>query len=198
MHAGPLGVVKSFLEAWFLPKYNKKPFYLGQKLGTFNERMTSIKPTSEITRLPKAYGEDMKASQLKNIALHYSLPCLHGLMDQVYYEHWFLFVYGLTLCLKDRVSEDDRKRAKEAFDKFVSGIEDLYGIEFLRMNAHLFEHLTEYIELYGAAWAWSAFPFENFNGFLAKCYHGTQHIPEQIVKMSLRWRYLKNEAHVFA
>ncbi|KAJ8677405.1 hypothetical protein QAD02_013192 [Eretmocerus hayati] len=197
MHAGPLGVVKCFTEAWFSTKYHKKPFYLGNKKETFNKRMKSIQPTSEITRLPTTYGEDMKASQLKNIAIYYSLPCLAGLMEQKYYDHWFLFVYGLTLCLRDRVSADDRRRAKQAFDKFADGIEELYGREFKRFNVHLFEHITEYVELYGALWAWSAFYFETFNGVLAKCYHGTQHVPEQLVKIADRWAHLKNEAHIF-
>ncbi|KAJ8667647.1 hypothetical protein QAD02_009310 [Eretmocerus hayati] len=198
MHCGPLGVVKSFTRAWFLPKYRGKPFYLGErKMKVFNERMTSIKPTSEITRLPREYGEDNKASQMKNIAIYYSLPCLAGLMEQKYYDHWFLFVYGLTLCLRDRVSDDDRRRAKKAFDLFCEQIEELYGQEFKRFNSHLFEHITDYVQLFGALWAWSAFPFEHFNGVLAKCYHGTQHVPEQMIRVADRLAHLRNEAHIF-
>ncbi|KAJ8672234.1 hypothetical protein QAD02_003493 [Eretmocerus hayati] len=198
MHCGPLGVIKSFTEAWFLPKYKGKPFYLGRKKRKeFNRRMTNIKPTSEITRLPKEYGEDPKASQMKNIALYYSLPCLRGLMGQEYYDHWFLFVYGFTLCLEDHVSDDDRRRAKKAFEELRDKIEDLYGKEHKRFNAHMFEHIIEYVELFGALWAWSAFPFEHFNGVLTKCYHGTQHVPEQIAKISDRLAHLKNEAHIF-
>ncbi|KAJ8686030.1 hypothetical protein QAD02_021823 [Eretmocerus hayati] len=54
-----------------------------------------------------------------------------------------------------------------------------------------------YIKLYGALWAWSAFYFKHFNGVLAKCYHGTQHIPEQLVKIADRWAHLRNKAHIF-
>ncbi|KAJ8677291.1 hypothetical protein QAD02_013078 [Eretmocerus hayati] len=45
--------------------------------------------------------------------------------------------------------------------------------------------------------AWSAFPYEKFNGVFAKLYHGTQHIAEQNCDTALRIRHLRNQAHVF-
>ena len=48
------------------------------------------------------------------------------------------------------------------------------------MNAHLFQHLTMYVELYGPLWTHSCFYFESLNGQLTRLQHGTHDILLQV------------------
>ncbi|KAJ8672064.1 hypothetical protein QAD02_003323 [Eretmocerus hayati] len=118
-------------------------------------------------------------------------------MHEKYYKHWSMFVYGVTLCCQEFVSADDRALADQAFTLFVQGIEPLYGKTFMRHNVHLALHVVKYVKMYGALWAWSAFPFENFNGILATLVHSSQYVAHQICKLTGRLTYLRNDAGIF-
>ena len=67
----------------------------------------------------------------------------------------------------------------------------------MKYNVHLLHHIPQYIKMYGALWAWSAFPPEHFNGVIKHLFHGTQAITLQMCKSYLRLRYLKNKLDVF-
>ena len=67
----------------------------------------------------------------------------------------------------------------------------------MTFNMHAVKHFHIFIELFGAAWAWSAFPFESYNNVIKKLFHGTQCIADQICKSYLRLRFLKNNSSVF-
>ena len=54
MHGVLLGVEKLLLELWCTKNYKEKPFSLYASLSTINERLTSIRPTLDITRLPRS------------------------------------------------------------------------------------------------------------------------------------------------
>jgi hypothetical protein len=59
MHDILLGVQKFLLELWLLPKHNKKPFNIYHKLCEIDERLLNIRPTLNITRLPRSI-QDLK------------------------------------------------------------------------------------------------------------------------------------------
>ncbi|KAL5239187.1 hypothetical protein ACI65C_006597 [Semiaphis heraclei] len=55
----------------------------------------------------------------------------------------------------------------------------------------------KHVRMWGCLWAWSAFPFEHFNGSLCKLFQGTQGVPEQICKnYQLEWN-LRNGIVIF-
>lgn len=119
MHAVLLGVVKYIFFLWFDPKYNQ--WYIGSKKLIFNDRLLNIYPPCELTRTPRAL-ENMKlykASEWKNILLYYSLPCLKGLLPNIYYKHWSLLVFSMHKFLLDEITEKDFKDVKKALRKFV-------------------------------------------------------------------------------
>lgn len=64
----------------------------------------------------------------------------------------------------------------------MSNIPSLYSESFMKFNVHLLLHLTEHVKMWGCLWAWSAFPYEHFNGTICKLFKGTQGVPEQICK----------------
>ncbi|KAJ8676980.1 hypothetical protein QAD02_012767 [Eretmocerus hayati] len=119
-------------------------------------------------------------------------------MQSRYYKHWFFFVYGVTPCSQNYVSESDIAKAEEAFALFVQGVEPLYGKKYMKFVLHLTAHTIKFVKLYGALWAWSASPFEGFNGTLAALFHGTQYLLVQVNKLASRIQYLKNNAYILA
>ena len=160
-------------------------FYIGDKVNEFNNKLLSIKPRIEITRVPQPVTNKLngKVNEWKSFALYYSMYCLKGIMIKPkYIRHWNLFVFGLNLLLKENVSEIDCNLAHYAFIKFVGDIEKLYGKKYLKFNVHILTHIKTFVKNYGAIWAWSAYPFEGFNGIIRLLLYGTQYVPKQICK----------------
>ena len=120
------------------------------------------------------------------------------LLPAKYLKHWQLFVFSKSLLNKNIVNENDLNRAEKALEKFVQDTETLYGQLYMRYNVHILLHATKYVRKYGALWAWSTFPFENFNGVMKTLFHGTQYIPQQICKMYWRLRFLKSKSKFFS
>lgn len=197
MHSCLLRISKLFISAWFDSKNNDKSYYLGPNINEFNKRLMAIYSPTEVTRVPRPVTEKCKANKWKNFVLYYSIPCLKNLLPEKYLKHWLLFVFSLYTFSKESIADAEFKLAKSAFQKFVENVEDLYGITYLKFNVHRLLHIPRFVRNYGNLWAWSAFPFENFNGVMKKVFHGTQYIPHQICKAFQRLRYIKNNSNVF-
>lgn len=194
MHAVLLGVVKYFFFMWFDSKYNQCTWYIGSKKFIFNDRLLNIHPPCELTRTPRAL-EDMKlykASEWKNMLLYYSLPCLQGLLPNNYFKHWSLLVFSVHKFLADRITEENFKDAEKALRKFVFEMETLYGKEHMKFNVHLLLHIPKSVKLFGAIWAWSAFPFESYNRVLRNMIYNSQFVTMQVCNSYLRLQQTKN------
>ena len=61
----------------------------------------------------------------------------------------------------------------------------------MKYNVYVLTHIPHFVKMYGSLRAWSALPFENFNGIIKHLYHGTQCILEQITKLYFHLKYLK-------
>lgn len=160
----------------------------------FNDRLLKICPPCELSRTPRAI-ENMKlfkASEWKNILLYYSLPCLQGLLPNVYFKHWSLLVFSMHKFLSDAITENDLKHAEKALRKFVFDMETLYGKEHMKFNVHLLLHIPKSVKLFGAIWAWSAFPFESYNRVLRNMIYNSQFVIQQVCNSYLRLQQIKN------
>lgn len=197
MHCCLLGIILLFVLAWFDSKNHNKPYYLGSKKSEFNEFLMSNYPPTEVSRVPKPLDDKFNANDWRTLALYYSMPGLKSIMKTKYYNHWHLFVFALNIFLKENISDENLKQAESAFKIFVQDTQKLYGKEFMKYNLHLLLHIPKYVRMYGALWAWSAFPFEGFNGVMRSLFHGTQYVPEQICKATRRLRYIRNNSQVF-
>ncbi|KAL7300261.1 hypothetical protein TKK_0006897 [Trichogramma kaykai] len=199
MHSCLLGVAKLFVTSWFDSKYSSEKFSIRARDSEFTERLLKIQPPIEITRVPRPIDTNYKANEWKTFVLYYSIPCITNLMPQSYVKHWSLFVYGLSILLQEKIiTPDELNSSRLAFFNFVKKIPKLYGMTFMKFNVHLLTHIPDFVELYGSLWAWSAFPFEGFNGVIKKLFHGTQYIPDQIIKSYGRLRIIKNASHIFS
>ncbi|XP_011696440.1 PREDICTED: uncharacterized protein LOC105455077 isoform X2 [Wasmannia auropunctata] len=196
MHSVAEGVIKQFVIAWFDPRNRDKDWCLTKHKSCFDKRLLSMKPTHEITRTPRSITQRKlwKASEYKNFALYYSIVCLEGLMPKKYVKHWLLFVYSMHVFLSMRMRSNEFIMATLTLRKFVFDIEKLYDKTFMNYNVHMMLHIPEAVKKFGVLWAWSTFPFENFNHTIQSLFKGTQCIPEQICKFYSRIRYIKQSS----
>jgi len=112
-------------------------------------------------------------------------------LPKKYVKHWLLYVYSINIFLKTKISDDQYITATFAIRKFVLDVEKLYDIHFMSYNIHLLLHIPAAVQKFGALWAWSTFPFENFNHILQNSFNSTQYVPDQIYKFYVRLNYIK-------
>lgn len=168
MHGALLGVTEMYFCEWFNSSSNTKDWYLGKSIKDINTQLLSFKPTKQIDRVPQLVEERKfdKASEWRNWLLYYSMICLSGILKLEYLKHWFLFVFGMHIFLKDKIEEEEFILAKDALRNCVSYIENMYAPRFMTFNVRTLMHIPHYVKMYGALWGWLTFPYENYNGIL--------------------------------
>lgn len=107
---------------------------------------------------------------------------MNGVMQPVYYEHFSLFVAGISLLNSDSISNIDVNVASNILHKFVSEFEVLYGVKNCSINVHLIIHLPKCVLALGPLWANDCFRYEDLNGQYLNVINGTRHIDSQIVR----------------
>ena len=70
--------------------------------------------------------------------------------------------------IESKIHTDEINLAETLFNLFVSEYESLYGIDNCSFNVHQLCHMAKSVRLWGPLWAWSAFPFEDENGYIKK------------------------------
>ena len=93
---------------------------------------------------------------------------------------------------KDKILEQDYCTGKRALLLFVQQTQTLYGIEMMKYNVHLLTQIPRSVKDFGALWAWSAFPYENYNRVLRQILRCSQAISQQICKSYLRLKPMSN------
>ena len=180
MHCIMLGVARHMSILW-LEKTNE-PWYIGNKINNMNDMLLKIKPPSNITRAPRSFHEraQWKASEWRNWLLFYSLFVLHGILPQVYYNHFLLLVESIYILLSESISHADLDRAENQLHVFVSDFSTIYAVDYMTYNIHLLQHISSTVCEWGPLWGISNFMFENSNGYLLRLFKGTQSVPLQI------------------
>lgn len=120
-----------------------------------------------------------KASEWRAF-MFYSLIILNGILPVVYLKHFFLLVYGVYNLFGVQIDEETLSSAKVCLQKFVTDMENLYGLRSCTFNLHQMVHLADGVRNCGPLWATSAFAFEANNHNLLKMFSGTQCVPQQI------------------
>ena len=193
MHCVLLGVVRQFVFIWFDSSNNKYDFYLGNQQHVFDQLILGFKVPSEVLRLPRSIKlmKLWKASEWRSFLLLYSPIVLKQLLPAKFFAHWMLLVHALTLLLGHEIKQTDVLQAGLALTKFVAGVEDLYGKQYVSFNTHLLLHLSTTVRNWGPLWAHSAFVFEDRNGFLLTLFKGTNNVALQICRSFISLEMLK-------
>ena len=183
MHGTLLGVVKMLLQLWMNKSYSSEPWSVSHQLREIESRYMSMSPPACISRLPRSLIENfghLKASELRTFLLFYSVPCLYGILPDLYFQHYILLVEAIYLLLQDSISISDLKKAASLLKHFCIKIKSLYAPRYETYNVHCLLHLADRVFDLGPLWTHSCFCYEDFNGELRSCFHGTQGVEEQI------------------
>ena len=183
MHAVLEGVTKSLLTFWFDSKNHTKNFYLGGKSQDINRALLRIKPPHDFRRTPRSIqtAKYWKASEYRAWLLFYSVPVLSSFLPKDYLFHLSLLVASMHMLLGTSISSSDLESAHSMLVRFYELVPQLYPETLCTMNVHSLIHLCEFVHRWGPLWCYSAFGFENFNGYLKKHCHGTRNVLPQLI-----------------
>ena len=184
MHGILLGVTKTLLKLHVSSRYSSQPFSIGKFIKEIDKRLTNMKPTDQIPRMPRKLEKHLhhfKANELQMWLLYYSIPSLLEYLQPPYLDHFALLVEGIYILLSDVIDEEKLVRADMVLTSFYQQFEVLYGKNNCTLNIHNVSHLTQYVKQLGPLWAYSCFPFEDMNGTLIKLVHGTGDVCVQIL-----------------
>lgn len=184
MHCVLLGVTKQFLDLWFNSKYHESPWYIGTSQKYVDQRLLTIKPPSDIPRVPRSVkiAQRWKAAECRSWLLFYSGPVLYKILPAKFLKHWLLLATAVFYFLKDNITDNDMAMATSKIATFVKEIPKTYGLCHMSFNIHQLTHLSFSVKMYGPLWCTSAFSFESHNQKLKRFCHGTNYIPSQIAR----------------
>lgn len=183
MHGILLGITKKLLSLWFEGKYFTEEFFIGHKIDDVDRLLKKIKPPYLISRRPRKLKNNYhkwKASELRSWLLHYSLPCLTGILPDLVLEHYACLVEGIYLLLQESICISDLERADVLLLTFYKNAAVIYGDQFLGLNVHNLQHYKLCVKMWGPLWAYSCFGYESCNGDILKSVHGKGNVCAQI------------------
>lgn len=183
MHLLLLGVTKLLLEKLFVkgPYLIKKP--LRKKFSKLLKNLEKNIP-AEFARKQLDIDDIQfwKATQFRLFLLYCSPFVLKKYLSATYYKHFMLFFeVARIVCSNDHAVKfaDFAKNLAEHFFKLCPS---LYGKDSQVINIHNFGHIVDdVIGLEAPPSLYSAFPFENFLGFLKSLIHSPVKPLEQIL-----------------
>ncbi|KAG8176071.1 hypothetical protein JTE90_025529 [Oedothorax gibbosus] len=151
MHCVLLGVVKKVTHLWLDSTSHDKPYYIGKKTSDVDNRLTKIKPPTYISRRPRSIVDRAywKANEFRSWLLHYSLPCLAGILPYVFLKHHCMLATAIFMLLQQDVSSDIIETASWYLAQYVLEFQNLYGELNMNFNLHLLLHLGKCVEKYG-------------------------------------------------
>jgi len=191
MHGVLLGVQKLLIRLWFSKDFVSKPFSFYQSVCKVDKLLQSIRPTSEITRLPRSIENDLrywKASEFRSFLLFYGAPILKTILDTARFQHYLKLVQAMFLLLKFGSSKSDIDKAENLLTYFCKNFSELYDECYMTLNLHQLMHLADNVRNLGPLYTHSCFSFEDKNGFVLKTIRVTQNIDTQILTGYLLFR----------
>lgn len=203
MHSVLLGVQKLLLRLWFSSEFKSKDFSFHEHVHIVDYRLNNLKPTLDISRLPRSIETDLKywkASEYRSFLLYFGAPVMYGILDNNRFNHYLQLVNGIRILLKFGSTEEEVSEAEAMLFNFCADFECLYEKCFMTLNIHQLVHLADSVRALGPLYTHSCFSFEDKNGLLLKMIQGTQNIDSQIVTgvsfvqkiPELKQRFLEN------
>lgn len=160
-----------------------------------DKRITSIKPCSTFSRLPRSFEfrNLMKASEHRSNLLYYLPVCLKGLLQPKYLKHYNLLSSSIYKLLTTKISTEDLNEVENNLNIFVQQYEELYGAENMTMNVHQLRHIVFCVENLGPLWTQSMFSFESNNATFSRYVIRNTDVTAQLSTRYMFERSIKKE-----
>lgn len=184
MHCVLLGVTNALMELWFHSNNHREKYYLPPiKRAIVERRISRITPLQSFTRQARSVEERnfWKANELRNWLFYYSKPCLKGVLNSKYFDHFCLLSESIYLLSQTNITKSMFEEASRKLCQFTTQYERYYGLQHMVYNVHLLDHIPDCVEECGPLWAYSNFNFEDNNGHLAAYVQGTNSVEKQIL-----------------
>jgi hypothetical protein len=170
MHMCCLGVTKKFYVMDLI--FNKTAVKLKSSLRQqLFKRIIHLKPfvPHEFPRKPRPFIPNLKASELRFIALYTGPIIFKGILNSDLYNHFLLFSIALRiLCMRD-FAQKFNDTAKSYLKQYFLLLPKFYGEKSHVLNAHYLLHLADDVKINNCTLnEISAFPFENQLGSIKK------------------------------
>ena len=188
MHLVLEGVMKRVLRYW---KGYFKRIRTGRlssdMIKRVNERIAAINLPSEFNRQCRSlkHTDRWKATEYRSFLLYHGMVVTRGIIPSKTYKHFLSLVVAIRILCEH---ENNRRNelapfGRELLQYFVGNSEEVYGPTFKVYNVHSLLHLVDDVDNFGRPLDdMSAFPFENYLGWLKKLVKGRNKPVVQICK----------------
>lgn len=174
------------MSKWSSPVQSGKDQFIEKELKQVSERLLKIKPPYYIERLPRDlenHYTHFKVTELQAFLLFSAVPCLHGILEDKFLQHFALLSEAIFILLGEFITISNLERSEFLLEKFYSQFCALYGEGSCGLTVHnACLHMPMYVKKLGPLWSWSCFTFEDANSMILQSMHGTG----DIVKQALR------------
>lgn len=198
-HGRDLGITKQHWHEKTTDVKNKDYSLKPKDLKEIDKRISCIKPTHDIPRLPLPTSQfaENKANQWSAWARYYCIPCLDGILKADHFISLALYVQSIWRLSKAEITEDDLQNSDYDLLKFFGEWQLLHGESSMTFNVHSAIHSVNSVKKSGPTWATSTYPFEDGIGLCKKLINGPRGISHQIAKkmlkrLTLRYRIPEN------
>ncbi|KAH3806234.1 hypothetical protein DPMN_134553 [Dreissena polymorpha] len=127
------------MSKWFSPTESNKAYFVGKHLKKISTHLQNIQPPTSIERLPRDLEKiykNLKATELQAWLLFYAVPCLVGILPEVYLAHFSCLSEAVYILLGDHIMPSSLQRAERLLDQFYSSFSKLYGEGCCGLNVH--------------------------------------------------------------
>ena len=187
MHNLFLGTAKYVFKLWAENIFSK------QQLKELSEKINELNTAASIGRIPRKIGTNYgnyTAEEWKNWTLTFSMYALYGILPDNHLRVWERFVLACRILCQPVISKEEILKADALIVNFCTGMEKLYGKQFLTCNMHLHCHLHSVLLDYGPVFGFWLFSFERYNGQLGSTLTNNRSVEIQFMRDFLKERFL--------
>lgn len=183
MHLICLGTVRKLILLWMKgPNEIRYPTWNIKEISNFIENIKKNMPC-EFARKPRKLEEinRWKATEFRTFLLYTGTIVTKPTLKDLHWSHFF----NLSISMVIFLSPDYSKYidvARKLLDTFVKDFETIYGRYLISHNIHGLTHLCDDYNEFGPLDNCSAFPFENYMGYLKKMLRKPDKPLEQVIK----------------
>lgn len=180
LHSVLIGVTKQLVHTWVAVK---GPWCIEDKVLEIDSFLKTFKHPDFVHRQIRQLQalKTWKASDFYYFLLFEAVPSLHGILPDKYFQHFLLLVKGIYTLLKSGITQKELNEADLLLQLFVAQFKTLYGERSQTHNVHQLIHLVLCVRRFGPLFCFSAFPYEDLNGMIAKATHGTNYVDIEII-----------------
>jgi hypothetical protein len=183
MHVVCLGVVRRIIMLWSSgPPFVRLSSTLLQAISDRLVAYRSFMPRL-FARKPRSLAEAKmwKATEYRTFLLYTGPVALKGLLRKKLYQNFLCLSVAISICLNPKICLDYADYCEKLLKYFVKTFSKLYGENQVVYNVHCLTHLVDDVRRFGCLDNVSAFPYENYLGYLKGIVRNANNPVRQIV-----------------